>query len=101
MNQMAAALGLAPAGIFGEQIIQKPGVFSQVMQGLSGLAGGASSLIPGLGAGMGLLGAFGGGGGGPTITGPMARATQPTGVMPPSQMVSPQTLGTVFGNPLG
>ena len=102
INQLAPALSLAPAGIFGEQIIQKPGVFSQVMQGLSGAAGGLGALIPGLGAGMGALGAlggiFGGGGGGPQITSQMAQATQPAGVMGP--MVSPQTLGHVFASPM-
>lgn len=99
INQLAPALALAPAGIFGEQTIQKPGIFQQVLQAVSGAAGGASSLIPGLGAGMDILGSvFGGGGGGPQITSQMAQATQPTGVRPPTQMVSPDTLGTVFGN---
>lgn len=100
INQLASALGLAPAGIFGEQIIQSPSTFQQITQGLSGLAGGASALIPGLGAGMSLLGGLGGGGGGPQITGPMARATQPQGVMGPTfqpQVISPHTLGQVFG----
>lgn len=95
INQLASALGLAPAGIFGEQTIVKPGMFQQALQAITGAAGGASSLIPGLGAGMDILSSiFSPGQGAPGFTVPAPPPVQ--GVRPPSQMVSPDTLGTVF-----
>ena len=85
INQLAQALSLAPAGIFGTQTILTPNPIVQGLQAGAGIAGAAAGGIPGLAAGFP--------GGAPASTGAQGGAFGPGGGFSAPAFLGPIELG--------